>query len=88
MINIYGVIDGNTWTSFDGCDLKRRWNNANEFEICYTKNLIMEFNNQRKINYIIDFNGYFGIFNSFFYVNHKDDFISFKFFPFSASKKK
>ena len=29
----------------------------------------------------------FGVFNSFFYVNHKDDFISCEFFPFSISKK-
>ena len=47
----------------------------------------MKFNNQRKINYIIDFHGHFGAFNSFFYANHKDDFISCKFFPFSTSKK-
>ena len=90
MINVDGVIAGNTRTSFAGCDLNRRWNNPNEFlhpEIYYTKNLIMKFNNQRKINYIIDFHGHFGAFNSFFYANHKDDFISCKFFPFSTSKK-
>ena len=29
----------------------------------------------------------FGVFNSFFCVNHKDDFISFKFFTFYTSKK-
>ena len=29
----------------------------------------------------------FGVFNSFFCVNHKDDFISFKFFAFYTSKK-
>ena len=29
----------------------------------------------------------FGVFNSFFCVNHKDDFISFKFFSFYTSKK-
>ena len=56
MINDDCVIAGNTRNSFNRCDLNRKWNNQmNSPEIYYTKNLIMEFNNQRKINYIIDF---------------------------------
>ena len=90
MINVDGVIAGNTRTSLAGCDLNRRWSNPNEFlhpEIYFAKNLIIKFNNQRKVNHIIDFHGHFGAFNSFFYANHKDDISSCKFFPFSTAKK-
>ncbi len=89
MINVDGVIAGNTRTSLAGCDLNRRWSNPNEYlhpEIYFAKNLIMKFNSQRKVNHIIDFHGHFGAFNSFFYANHKDDISSCKFFPFSTAK--
>ena len=86
MINVDGVIAGNTRTSFAGCDLNRRWSHPDEFlhpEIYYSKELIMKFNHKNNIECIVDFHGHFGAFNSFFYANHKnEDFSYCKFFFF------
>ena len=91
MINVDGVIQGNTRTSIAGCDLNRRWKNPNEFfhpEIYYAKEMVKEFSNKRKIRCIVDFHGHFGAFNSFFYGNHRKDNFSYgKFFPFTCAKK-
>ena len=91
MINIDGVILGNSRTSISGCDLNRRWKQPNYFlhpEIYYCKDLIKNFYDKIKINCIVDFHGHFGAFNSFFYANHrKDNFSSGKFFPFISAKK-
>ena len=91
MINVDGVICGNTRTSLSGCDLNRRWSNPNILlhpEIFYTKELIIEFCKKFTIECIVDFHGHFGAFNSFFYANHKEDNISScKFFPFTCAKK-
>ena len=91
MINVDGVIQGNTRTSIAGCDLNRRWRNPNEFfhpEIYYAKDMIKDFSNKRKIKCIVDFHGHFGAFNSFFYANHRKDNFSYgKFFPFTCAKK-
>ncbi len=91
MINIDGVILGNSRTSISGCDLNRRWKQPNYFlhpEIYYCKDLIKNFNDKTKINCIVDFHGHFGAFNSFFYANHrKENFSSGKFFPFISAKK-
>ena len=91
MINVDGVICGNTRTSLSGCDLNRRWSNPNILlhpEIFYTKEMIMDFCKRYKIECIVDFHGHFGAFNSFFYGNRKDDnFSSCRFFPFTCAKK-
>ena len=91
MINVDGVIQGNTRTSIAGCDLNRRWKNPNEFfhpEIYYSKEMIKEFSIKKKIRCIVDFHGHFGAFNSFFYGNHRKDNFSFgKLFPFTCAKK-
>ena len=90
MINVDGVISGNTRTSFSGCDLNRRWINPDEYlhpEIYYTKDLIYNFSKKYNIECIIDFHGHFGAFNSFFYGNYdKDKFSYCKFFPFLCDK--
>ena len=91
MINVDGVISGNTRTSLAGCDLNRRWIYPNSFlhpEIFYGKKLIVDFSENYKIECIVDFHGHFGAFNSFFYANKKKDDISFcRYFPFSCAKK-
>ena len=91
MMNPDGVINGNTRTSFAGCDLNRRWLKPNESihpEVYNTKEMITKFANQRKIQCIVDFHGHFGAFDSFFYANHdKENFAFCKFFPFLISKK-
>ena len=91
MINVDGVVCGNTRTSLSGCDLNRRWTNPNIIlhpEIYYTKEMIMNFSKKYKIECIVDFHGHFGAFNSFFYGNYKEDNISLgKYFPFSCAKK-
>ena len=91
MINVDGVICGNTRTSLSGCDLNRRWSNPNILlhpEIFYAKEMIMQFCKNYQIECIVDFHGHFGAFNSFFYGNHKDDnFSSCRFFPFTCAKK-
>ena len=91
MINVDGVICGNTRTSLSGCDLNRRWSNPNILlhpEIFYCKEMIMEFCKKYKIECIVDFHGHFGAFNSFFYGNHKEDnFSSCRYFPFTCAKK-
>ena len=91
MINVDGVICGNTRTSLSGCDLNRRWSNPNillHTEIFYAKEMIMQFCKNYQIECIVDFHGHFGAFNSFFYGNHKDDnFSSCRFFPFTCAKK-
>ncbi len=91
MINVDGVICGNTRTSLSGCDLNRRWTNPNILlhpEIYYAKEMIMDFYKKFTIECIVDFHGHFGAFNSFFYANHKDNnFSSCKFFPFTCAKK-
>ena len=90
IVNVDGVICGNSRTSLSGCDLNRRWINPNEYlhsEIFYLKELIFNFVNKFKVDYIIDFHGHFGAFNSFFYANNKEDDISFcKSFPFICGK--
>jgi hypothetical protein len=90
MINVDGVIAGNTRTSLAGCDLNRRWSNPNEYlhpEIYFCKDLIYNFANKINIECIIDFHGHFGAFNSFFYGNFdKDNFTFCKFFPFICSQ--
>ena len=91
MINVDGVVCGNTRTSLSGCDLNRRWSNPNILlhpEIFYAKELINDFCKRNNIECIVDFHGHFGAFNSFFYANHKEDnFSSCKFFPFTCAKK-
>ena len=91
MINVDGVVCGNTRTSLSGCDLNRRWSNPNILlhpEIFYAKELINDFCKRINIECIVDFHGHFGAFNSFFYANHKEDnFSSCKFFPFTCAKK-
>ena len=91
MINVDGVICGNTRTSLSGCDLNRRWTNPNMIlhpEIFYTKEMIMNFSKKFKIECIVDFHGHFGAFNSFFYGNYKEDNYTLgKYFPFSCAKK-
>ena len=91
MINVDGVICGNTRTSLSGCDLNRRWTNPNIIlhpEIFYTKEMITNFAKKFKIESIVDFHGHFGAFNSFFYGNFKEDNFSFgKYFPFTCAKK-
>jgi len=91
MINVDGVICGNTRTSLSGCDLNRRWTNPNIIlhpEIFYAKEMIMNFSKKFKIECIVDFHGHFGAFNSFFYGNYKEDNITMgKYFPFSCAKK-
>ena len=91
MINVDGVIMGNTRTSLAGCDLNRRWSNPNEFlhpEIFSAKELIMNFASNKKIECIVDFHGHFGAFNSFFYANNiKEDIEKCRFFPFSCANK-
>ena len=90
MVNVDGVICGNSRTSLAGCDLNRRWVNPNEYlhpEICYLKELIYNFTKKIKVDYIIDFHGHFGAFNSFFYANNNKDNISLcKNFPFICGK--
>ena len=90
MVNVDGVICGNSRTSLAGCDLNRRWVNPDEFlhpEIYSLKELIMNFNNSVKIEYIIDFHGHFDTFNSFFYGNKsKTDNKFCKYFPFICGK--
>lgn len=76
MMNPDGVIEGNTRTSFAGCDLNRRWAHPKEIfhpEIYYAKDMISKLASQRKINCFIDFHGHFGAFNSFFYCNNKPE---------------
>ena len=91
MINVDGVICGNTRTSLSGCDLNRRWMNPNIIlhpEIYYTKEMIMNFSKKCKVECIVDFHGHFGAFNSFFYGNYKEGNYSMgKYFPFSCAKK-
>ena len=91
MINVDGVICGNTRTSLSGCDLNRRWINPNILlhpEIFYAKEMINNFAEKYNIECIVDFHGHFGAFNSFFYGNYKEDNISIgKYFPFSCAKK-
>ena len=90
MINVDGVVCGNSRTSLAGCDLNRRWINPNEYlhpEIFYLKELIYNFANKIKIEYIIDFHGHFGAFNSFFYANNnKEDVSCCRKFPFICGK--
>ena len=91
MINVDGVICGNTRTSLSGCDLNRRWSNPNILlhpEIFFVKEMIKEFCKNYQIDCIVDFHGHFGAFNSFFYGNHKEDnFSSCRFFPFTCAIK-
>ena len=91
MINVDGVVCGNTRTSLSGCDLNRRWSNPNVLlhpEIFYAKELIIDFCKRNNIECIVDFHGHFGAFNSFFYGNRKEDnYSSCKFFPFTCAKK-
>ena len=91
MINVDGVVCGNTRTSLSGCDLNRRWSNPNILlhpEIFYAKELIIDFCKKNNVECIVDFHGHFGAFNSFFYGNHKEDnYSSCKFFPFTCAKK-
>ena len=90
MINVDGVISGNTRTSFAGCDLNRRWINPDEIlhpEIYYSKKLILNLKQKIDIECIIDFHGHFGAFNSFFYGNFiEDNFEACKFYPFICGK--
>ena len=91
MINVDGVICGNTRTSLSGCDLNRRWIDPTIIlhpEIFYTKEMILNFSKKFKIECIVDFHGHFGAFNSFFYGNyHEDNYAMGKYFPFSCAKK-
>ena len=90
MINVDGVICGNSRTSLSGCDLNRRWIKPDEFlhpEIYYLKELINNFSKNYEVEYIIDFHGHFGAFNSFFYGNNnKSDLKYCKYFPFVIGK--
>ena len=90
MINVDGVICGNSRTSLSGCDLNRRWIIPNEYlhpEIYYLKELIKNFSKKKKIEYIIDFHGHFGAFNSFFYANNNKENINYcRLFPYICGK--
>ena len=90
MVNVDGVICGNSRTSLSGCDLNRRWINPDEYihpEIYYLKELITNFKKSVNIEYIIDFHGHFGIFNSFFYGNNDNSKIKYcKYFPFVCGR--
>ena len=90
MINVDGVIRGNSRTSLSGCDLNRRWVKPDEFihpEIYYLKELIKNFVKNIEVEYIIDFHGHFGAFDSFFYGNRdNNDFKYCKYFPFVVGK--
>ena len=90
MVNIDGVICGNSRTSLAGCDLNRRWENPDILlhpEIYHLKDLIINFNKNINIEYIIDFHGHFGTFNSLFFCNNKKDDAKFcKYFPFACCK--
>ena len=89
MMNPDGVLEGNSRTSFAGCDLNRRWNKPNEIihpEVFYTKEMIKKLSSQRNIGFIIDCHGHFGTFNSLFYCNFKDDKKACKLFPFICCK--
>ena len=90
MINVDGVICGNSRTSLSGCDLNRRWVIPDEFlhpEIYYLKELIRNFSKNVNVEYIIDFHAHFGAFNSFFYGNHNNNDLKYcKRFPFVCGK--
>ena len=90
MVNVDGVICGNSRTSLSGCDLNRRWINPDEYihpEIYYLKELIINFTKSVNLEYIIDFHGHFGTFNSFFYGNNDSNDIKYcKYFPFVCGK--
>ena len=90
MVNVDGVICGNSRTSLAGCDLNRRWVNPNEYlypEIYFLKELIYNFSKKNKVEYIIDFHGHFGAFNSFFYSNNSKENIELcRKFPFICGK--
>ena len=89
MMNPDGVLEGNSRTSFAGCDLNRRWGKPNEIihpEVFYTKEMITKLATQRHIGFIIDCHGHFGTFNSLFYCNFKDDKKACKLFPFICCK--
>ena len=90
MVNVDGVTCGNSRTSLAGCDLNRRWINPNEYlhpEIYYLKELIYNFSKKIKVEYIIDFHGHFGTFNSFFYANNNKENIELcRKFPFICGK--
>ena len=90
MVNVDGVICGNSRTSLAGCDLNRRWVNPNEYlhpEIYFLKELIYKFSKKNKVEYIIDFHGHFGAFNSFFYSNNSKENIELcRKFPFICGK--
>lgn len=89
MVNVDGVIIGNSRTSFAGCDLNRRWSSTNAMihpEIFYTKEMIHKMDSQREISFICDFHGHIGAFNSFFYCNNKENKQACSLFPFICSK--
>lgn len=89
MINVDGVIIGNSRTSFAGCDLNRRWASTHSIihpEIFYTKDMIHKMASQREISFICDFHGHIGAFNSFFYCNYKENKRACSLFPFICSK--
>ena len=90
MINVDGVICGNSRTSLSGCDLNRRWEKPDEFlhpEIYYLKELIFNFTKNIEVEYIIDFHGHFCAFNSFFYGKKKKKDLKYcKYFPFVVGK--
>ena len=90
MINVDGVVCGNSRTSLAGCDLNRRWINPDELlhpEIYHLKELIFNFNKNVNVEYIIDFHGHFGTFNSFFYGNYDSNDKKYgKYFPFICGK--
>ena len=55
MVNVDGVICGNSRTSLAGCDLNRRWISPNEYlhpEICYLKELIYNFTKKINVDFI------------------------------------
>ena len=89
ILNVDGVICGNSRTSLAGCDLNRRWETPNIYlhpEVYYSKDLILEFSKNFNIEYIIDFHGHFGTFNAFFYANNsEEDIIYCRKFPFICS---
>ena len=61
MINVDGVICGNSRTSLAGCDLNRRWETPNIYlhpEVYYSKDLILEFSKNFNIEYIIEKNSF------------------------------
>ncbi len=70
MLNPDGVIKGNYRFSGYGCDLNRKWSSCkpkSQPEIYFLKDLIKEWNKQKKVIMYIDIHGHSRKKNVFFY---------------------